>query len=150
MSFKNKISQIRQVKRRLNDFIGQSALKNSNIIEDAIAQDQLFEKGIDGLRRTLGQYAPSTIQFKRTIAGALGRSTRTDHITLKDTGAFHKSIKVKLGSDGLTIDSDPVKEDTNLLDEFGEEILFLTEENLNDFRHNFLLDDLRTSIRAAL
>ena len=150
MPFARKIAQLRTLKRSITRFIGQSALKNSHIIEDAIKQDQLFEKGIDGLGRSLGSYAPSTIQYKTTLAGRLGNSTRIDHITLKDTGAFYESIKVKLQRDGLKIESEPQKEDTNLLEQFGEEILFLTPENFDDFQKNFLLDDLRTSIRAGL
>lgn len=150
MPFARKISQLRRVKKNITRFIGESALKNENIITEAITEDQLFEQGIDGLGRSLGSYAPRTIQYKTTLAGRLGRSTRIDHITLRDTGAFHKSVKVKLQSDGLKIESEPQKEDTNLIDEFGEEILFLTPENLDDFQKNYLLDDLRASIRAAL
>lgn len=150
MPFARKIAQLRTVKKSITRFIGKSALRNENIITEAITEDQMFDKGIDGLGRSLGSYAPRTIQYKTTIAGRLGRSTRIDHITLRDTGAFHKSVAVKLQSDGLKIESDPQKEDTNLIDEFGEEILFLTPENLDDFQKNYLLDDLRDSIRAAL
>ena len=150
MPFKRKIAQLRRVKKSITRFIGESALKNSHIIEDAIKEDQLYEQGIDGLGRSLGSYAPFTIQFKTTLAGRLGRDTRIDHITLRDTGAFHKSIKVKLQRDGLKIESEPQKEDANLLEKFGEAILFLTPENFDDFQKNFLLDDLRASIRAGL
>ncbi|MGR3177516.1 MAG: hypothetical protein ACUZ8E_05630 [Candidatus Anammoxibacter sp.] len=150
MLFKNKISQLKQIKKNLNRFIGESALRHSNIIEDFITEDQLFERGIDGLGKSLGQYSPFTKQFKDTIAGRLGRNTRSDHITLRDTGDFHRSIKVKLQRDGIKIESDPIKEDTNLLTEFGEEILFLTEENLTEFRNVLLKDDLIRNIKAAL
>ena len=150
MPFKKKISQLRQIKKNLNRFIGESVLKNRNIIEDAITEDQMWEKGIDGFGKALGKYSPFTEQFKKTIAGRLGRDTRSDHITLRDTGAFHSSIKVRLQRDGIKIDSDPVKDDTNLLVEYGEEILFLTEENLTEFRDIYLKDDLIKSIRAAL
>ena len=150
MPFARKIAQLRTAKKSMTRFIGQSALNNSHIIEDAITEDQLYDQGIDGLGRSLGSYAPFTVQFKRTIASRLGRDTRIDHITLRDTGDFHKSIKVKLQRDGLKIESQPQKDDTNLIDEYGEAILFLTPENLDDFRNNFLLDDLRASIRAAL
>lgn len=110
----------------------------------------MYEKGIDGFGKSLGQYSPFTKQFKNTIAGRLGRDTRSDHITLRDTGEFHRSIRVRLQRDGIKIDSDPIKEDTNLLVEYGEEILFLTEENLTEFRNIYLKNDLINSIRAAL
>lgn len=150
MPFKKKIAQIRRIKKNINRFIGESALKNKHIIEDFITEDQLYEKGVDGLGKPLGEYSPFTKQFKDTIAGRLGRDTRSDHITLKDTGAFYESIKVKLQKDGIKIDSDPVKDDDNLLDIYGKEILFLTEENLTEFRNIYLKDDLINNIRAAL
>ncbi len=144
MPFKRKISQLRRLIKNLDRFIGESALKNSNIIEDAITEDQLFEKGIDGLGNRLFPYSPVTVGIKRL------KGQPSDRTTLRDTGAFHKSIKVKLQRDGLLIDSDPIKEKTDLLEVYGEGILFLTEENFNDFKNNYLRDDLIKNIRAAL
>lgn len=150
MGFDKKIKQLQFIEKNLDKFIGESALRNSNVLEDAITQDQLFEKGEDGLGRSLGEYTAFTKFFKSTIAGQLGRNTRIDHITLRDTGDFHESVKVKLTSKGILIDSQPQKEDTNLIDEFGEEILFVNDDNINEFIRPFLLDDLRKEIRAAL
>lgn len=150
MPFDKKIRELRVIKRNLDKVAGQSALRNSNILEDAITQDQLFEKGEDGLGNPLGEYSDFTKLFKETIAGQLGRSTRSDHITLKDTGEFYESIKVELTSKGILINSKPQKEDTNLIDEFGKEILFVNEQNLEAFRRPILLDDVTNSIRAAL
>ena len=150
MPFDKKIKQLTAIKNNLGKFIGESALRNNNLLEDAITEDQLFNKGEDGLGRSLGEYSDFTKQFKSTIAGQLGRDTRIDHITLRDTGEFHQSIKVKLTSKGIEITSKPQKEDTNLIDEFGEEILFVNEENLNEFIRPHLLDDLRKDIRKRL
>ncbi len=150
MPFDKKIKQLTAIKNNLGKFIGESALRNNNLLEDAITEDQLFNKGEDGLGRSLGEYSDFTKQFKSTIAGQLGRDTRIDHITLRDTGEFHQSIKVKLTSKGIEITSEPQKEDTNLIDEFGEAILFVNEENLNEFIRPHLLDDLRKDIRAVL
>jgi len=150
MSFDKKINQIKGVRKNINRFIDKSVGENAHIIEDNITEDQLHDKGEDGLGRSLGQYSDFTKQFKNTIAAQLGRDNRSDHITLKDTGEFYESIKVTLSSRGVEISSRPQKDDTNLIDEFGEEILFLNEENLEAFRQDILLDDLRKSIRAAL
>lgn len=150
MSFDKKIKQFKFIEKNLDKFMGESALRNSNLLEDAITQDQLFEKGEDGLGRSLGEYSNFTKNFKTTIAGQLGRSTRIKNITLRDTGDFHKSVKVKLTRQGILIDSQPQKEDTNLIDEFGEEILFVNDDNLNNFIRPHLLDDLKKDIRKAL
>lgn len=150
MGFDRKIKQINGIKKNIGRFIGESALRNSNVLEDAITEDQLHGKGEDGLGQSLGEYSDFTKNFKTTIAGQLGRDTRIDHITLRDTGEFHSSIKVGLTRDGIKIDSEPKKEDTDLIDEFGEAILFVNDQNLEEFRRPFLLDDIRDNIRAAL
>ena len=144
MPFQKKISQLTKIKKNLNRFIGESALRHSNIIEDSITEEQLFEKGIDGLGKSLPSYSPVTIQLKKL------KGQPFDRTTLRDSGDFHSSIKVKLQKDGIKIESDPIKEDTNLLEVYGEEILFLTEENLTEFRNVLLKDDLIKDIRAAL
>ena len=144
MPFQKKISQLTKIKKNLNRFIGESALRHSNIIEDSITEEQLFEKGIDGLGKSLPSYSPVTIQLKKL------KGQPFDRTTLRDTGEFHSSIKVKLQRDGIKIESDPIKEDTKLLEVYGEEILFLTEENLTEFRNVLLKDDLIKNIRAAL
>jgi len=151
MPFDKKIKQLKLIEKNLDKFVGQSALRHGNLLEDAITEDQLFDKGEDGLGNPLGEYSDFTKLFKTTIAGQLGRSTRVDHITLRDTGEFHESVKVKVSNKGvIEIVSEPQKEDTNLLDEFGKEILFVNAENLNNFIRPFLLDDLRKDIRAGL
>lgn len=144
MPFQKKISQLTKIKKNLNRFIGESAIRHSNIIEDSITEEQLFEKGIDGLGKRLPSYSPVTVQLKKL------KGQPFDRTTLRDTGEFHSSIKVKLQKDGIKIESDPIKEDTNLLEVYGEEILFLTEENLTEFRNVLLKDDLIKDIRAAL
>ena len=150
MGFDKKIKQLNGIKNNLGKFTGESALRHHNILEDAITEDQLHGKGEDGLGKSLGEYADSSKFFKSTIAGALGRDTRSDHITLRDFGDYHESIKVSLISQGIKIDSQPQKEDTNLIDKFGRAILFVNDQNLEEFRRPFLLDDLIDNIRAAL
>lgn len=150
MPFDKKIKELKFIEKNLDKFIGESALRNHNILEDAITEDQLHGKGEDGLGRSLGEYSDFTKQFKVTIAGALGRDTRVDHITLRDTGDFHESVKVVVRNNRIEIISEPQKEDTNLIDEFGEEILFVNDENLNEFIRPHLLDDLRKDIRKSL
>ena len=149
MGFDRKIKQLTSIRKNLDKFIGNTVKENAHILEDGITE-QLHEKGQDGLGRSLGSYSDSTKQFKNTLAGALGRDTRSDHITLKDTGDFYESIKIKLTSKGVETTSQPQKDTTNLLDKFGKEILFVSEANIDAFRQDILVDDLRKQIRAAL
>jgi hypothetical protein len=64
-----------------------------------------------------------------------GGDRRIDHITLIDTGEFYRSFKVSLSPDyDLLITSQPQKEDTNLIEQFGEDIIGLTDESLDKLR----------------
>jgi hypothetical protein len=86
---------------------------------------QLFDQGINSLGFSLGEYAPSTIEQKKE------KGLPFDRITLFDTGEFYQSFELiaKDGDDFFTIDADPEKEDSNLFEDFGEDIVGLTDES---------------------
>jgi len=90
---------------------------------------QLFRKGInsDGISlssiRPEGGYTFYTIQLKRE------KAQRTDHVTLRDSGSFYDSFTIKASNDFFEIDANPNKDTTNLFDEWGEDILGLTDES---------------------
>tara|TARA_R110002012_G_scaffold213813_1_gene384906 strand:- start:49 stop:513 length:465 start_codon:yes stop_codon:yes gene_type:complete len=50
--------------------------------------------------------------------------------TLNDTGEFYKSIVVSVFIDGIRIEADPTKSNTNLYEEYGKNIIGLTDENI--------------------
>lgn len=102
-------------------------------ILNLIRWKQLYEKGIDGQGASLGEYSPYTITLKQA------KGQRFDHITLSDTFKFYESfefiISGGIDNDRFSVEVDPVKEDgTNLLTEFGEDIIAHTEENLEIIR----------------
>lgn len=87
--------------------------------------DQLYEEGVDSLGRSLGDYAPFTVEKKKQ------KGDRYDHITLKDTGAFYDSWVVKVDRKGLLLDADDSsKYDEPLFKVWGEDVLGLTDENM--------------------
>ena len=90
---------------------------------------QLYELGEDSLGASLGDYSPNTIEGTASYLGKKAKGQRTDHITLKDTGDFYKSFVVTPYKGGVRIEADPLKDDTNLFDEFGKEIVGLSKEN---------------------
>lgn len=114
---------------------------------------QLYELGEDSLGRGLigktilkdGNYTPFTVSEKRS------KGQRTDHPTLKDSGAFYASFVVRPYKGGFEIDADPIKDETNLFDELGEDILGLNDENLQiiiNFYKDAILESLE-QIKAA-
>ena len=101
--------------------------------------DQLFEEGIDSKGKTLGKYSDFTIEIKKE------EGQPTDRITLLDTGDFYKSFVVTVKSGGFTISANPVKDDSNLFDDFGEDVVGLTKENLQ-----FVIDAIREKLLTAI
>jgi hypothetical protein len=86
-------------------------------------QNRLFNTGKDSEGDSLGGYSPFTVLIKQE------KGQRTDHITLRDTGEFYESFTFHATGTDLVFDANPVKEDNNLFDDFGIDILGLTEED---------------------
>ena len=114
---------------------------------------QLYELGENSLGQRLkgkkilkdGEYTPFTKSIKQE------KGQRFDHPTLKDSGAFYASFIVKPYKGGFEIDADPVKDETNLFDELGKDILGLNDENLQiiiNFYKDAILESLE-QIKAA-
>lgn len=100
---------------------------NDRKIKDEIIrliQDEQLQKGIDSDGDILGYYS----EFTEFITG--GRKQAGDPYTLEDTGAFYDSMFVIVNSDSIVIDADGVKEDDDLFIKFGENIVGLTDENI--------------------
>lgn len=102
-------------------------------ILDLIRIDQLFEQGVDSDGKIIGKYSEWTEMLNPDkVAG--------NHYTLKDTGAFYESMIIYISKDYFEIDADPIKvdnqtgEETNLFYRYGENIIGITEENLQKLR----------------
>ncbi len=119
---------------------------------------QLFIKGEDSLGNKLkgqtivtdGEYSPLTKSIKQA------KGQPTDRVTLKDTGEFYLSFDVIPYKGGFEIVADPFKTafdgTTNLLDEFGSEILGLNQENLQiviNFYRDAIQQKVNQKLRAA-
>lgn len=91
-----------------------------------VLQDQLFETGADGNGESLGKYSFFTSQIKRA------KGQPTNRITLVDTGDFYESYFIDAFRGGFIIDADGEKEDSNLFDRYGDDILKPDEETLEE------------------
>jgi hypothetical protein len=85
--------------------------------------NQLYDKGIDALGDSLGEYSAFTIGLKRQ------KGQRVDHITLKDEGDFYHSFRVSVTKSAIIINATTQKDDNDLAEQFGQEIIGLTDEN---------------------
>jgi hypothetical protein len=107
----------------------------TDLIIDLNTKNQLYDKGIDSEGRSLGDYSANTIEGPNQYQGKKQKGQRYDHITLNDTGAFYESFKVFLDSNSdFEITADTLKDTTDLIEEYGENILGLTEESLGILR----------------
>ena len=104
-------------------------------ILNLIRNEQLMEEGIDANDDIIGYYSYLT----EVLSG--GRKRMGDPYNLNDTGAFFRSMFIKVLSDSILIDADSAKmEDQNW---WSVDILGLTEENLDIYatmvKENFIL-----------
>lgn len=95
---------------------------------DLNINDQLFKKGIDSEGKSLGQYAPSTKKIKQR------KGQPSDHITLKDTGAFYDSFDITPDDDGFWMLADGDKDGVDLFQRFGQDVLGLTDDNFEPLK----------------
>jgi len=115
-------------------------------ILDLNRRDQLFNKGIDSKNRALGVYTPFTINSKQERGVPLPSDF---HITLFDTGEFYSTFVIIPGKDFFEIDANPIREDTNLFDDFGEDIIGLNDENLQVLI-DFFKETIQLRVREQL
>lgn len=127
------IDQIRQLRNNveqwqtsLPDVVLESVKDNEGQIIELNTDEQLFLQGIDseGQAITPG-YTPFTVSIKR------GKGQPTDHVTLRDTGDFHRSFKISYGTDAFAIYADDPKAQ-KLENKYGAEIFGLTDENVDE------------------
>lgn len=83
---------------------------------EEIQKRQLFERGVDGEGKKLGNYKPSTVARKRI------RFQPSEHITLFDTGEYYASKELVVGEGEFQMTEDPIKNGHSLYDRFGVSI----------------------------
>jgi len=108
---------------------------------------QLYEQGVNTDAEIIGYYSPVSIYLKG-VAANYGRDSKTDHITLKDTGAFYDSFKVVIQKTQFKIIADDNKDGNHLQDAYPK-IIGLTEESMGKLKERMLpiiIEDLRTEI----
>lgn len=93
-------------------------------ILDLVREAQLRAEGIDGDGDEIGFYSFAT----ELISG--GTKQEGDHYTLDDTGEFFRSMFIRVLSNRFEIVADGQKDDENILDKYGQQIIALTDENL--------------------
>lgn len=103
-------------------------------------QEQLHDSGTDSNGNPIiPPYSRRTMEIKRR------KGQVSDHVTLKDTGKFYKSFKITVFRGGFIIDADGQKQETNLFDKYGIDILGLDDNSMIQFQ-DVLAREIRTKI----
>ena len=110
----------------------------TDLIIELNTRKQLFDKGIDSTGRTLesigGGYSANTIEGTSKYLGKKDKGLPYDRITLYDSGEFYESFRVFYQSGNFVISADTIKDSTDLIREWGANILGLTDESLSLIR----------------
>jgi hypothetical protein len=150
--------EIKELQNRINKLeifkILQNIFKTASFVTFIIDrnQEQLYDKGITA-RGTIIKTYKSGKGFPYspyTVAQKAIKGQKVNIVTLKDTGDFYKSFKVKVEESYLEIDAEFEKSNGNIGENLDiTEVLGLTEENKNE-----LIEKLKpvflTEIKKAL
>lgn len=145
-SIRNLVYRLRKFKYILEQELKDEILKHEEVIVNMIAEEQLFEQGIEGRGikiMSYQPYKPSTIKRK------LKKGQPTDRVTLRDTGEFHASLHVEFDEGGFYVASTDDKA-KYLLDRYGKTIFRLTNENLKVLLNDYIRPELYSKLKAYI
>lgn len=142
----DKIEALTAFKEKIFSFTKDIVLDNEHIIADMNARVQLYEQGINSEGDKIADYAPYrpvTVQIK------LMKGQPTNRVTLYDEGDFHASFRVIASDISFLIDATDYKTE-KLLDKYGEQILGLTDDNLNELVWEYIYPELMNNLKTLL
>ena len=153
MAVKRYNATLRNLEYRLRAFKDSLPILLEDIVRDkedvivsAIADDQLYRRGINGKGQKIMDYMPYA---ERTIKNKRRKGQPTTRVTLRDTGAFHESMYVVFDSEGFYITASDDKTE-KLVDKYGEEIFRLTNKNFTRIIRSHIRKELTKRLKRAI
>ena len=138
--------RLRKFKDELPLYLEDIIRSKEDVIVDAIRNDQLYRRGINGEGVKImdyAPYAPSTIKRKRRLGQP------TTRVTLRDSGKFHESMYLELDSEGFRIVTDDQKAKF-LVSRYGANIFRLTNENFNRIVKSHIRKELIRKLKLTI
>lgn len=138
--------------KRFNDgltggtYLAEIIQNNDWIIIDYNTQNQLFEQGITATGISIADYAPYsdvTVEIKQM------KGQPYDRVTLRDEGDFYRSFYLKIDNEKFEIDAEDWKT-RELIKYYGEEIMGLTQENIENLEKDVILPEIVEQARKTL
>lgn len=139
-TLRNMIYRLRKFKPYVEEYLVMylSSAEVEDLLTSAVANSQLYRRGIEGFGRKImdyAPYAPYTIRLKKE------KGQPHTRVTLKDTGAFYEGFVVIATSEGFYITSTDEKTEA-LTEKYGDSIFRLTRDNFNRFLKAHVRKDL--------
>lgn len=138
--------RLRAFKDNLPMYLEDIVHDKEDVIVSAIADDQLYRRGINGRGKKIMDYMPYT---PKTIQNKKRKGQPTTRVTLRDTGAFHKSMFVVFDSEGFYITASDEKTE-ELVKKYGEEIFRLTNKNFTRIVRSHIRKELVKRLKRAI
>lgn len=138
--------RLRAFKDSLPMLLGDIVRDKEDVIVSAIADDQLYRRGINGKGKKIMDYMPYTAG---TIKNKKRKGQPTTRVTLRDTGAFHESMYVVFDSEGFYITASDEKTQ-GLVEKYGEEIFRLTDKNFTRIIRSHIRKELVKRLKRAI
>ena len=138
--------RLRAFKDNLPMYLEDIVRDKEDVIVSAIADDQLYRRGINGRGEKIMSYMPYTA---KTIQNKKRKGQPTTRVTLRDTGAFHKSMFVVFDSEGFYITASDKKTE-KLIKKYGEEIFRLTDKNFTRIIQSHIKKELVKRLKRAI
>lgn len=138
--------RLRAFKDNLPMYLEDIIRDKEDVIVSAIADDQLYRRGINGRGEKIMSYMPYTA---KTIQNKKRKGQPITRVTLRDTGAFHKSMFVVFDSEGFYITASDEKTE-ELIKKYGEEIFRLTDKNFTRIVRSHIRKELVKRLKRAI
>ena len=127
--FEKEIKYLQKLEEGVVTVLKTSINDNRVLLEEAVTENQLFQRGVDGFDRPLRAYARTTISLKRR------KGQPTYWTTTRDTGRFHDTVMVEAFNEGFEVMS-PLEYAQYLTtsgNRYGIDILRPSSDNLEIF-----------------
>lgn len=145
-SLRNLEYRLRAFKDSLPMLLEDIVRDKEDIIVSAIADDQLYRRGINGKGEKIMDYMPytaATVRIKKK------KGQPTTRVTLRDTGDFHNSMFVVFDAEGFYVTASDDKT-PELIEKYGDEIFRLTDKNLTRIIRSHIRKELVKRLKKAV
>jgi len=143
MKINKSIGKIHNYLKNCKKFGENIMIKNKNhIIEENISQ--MYDLGQNIKEESLGEYTPTSKFIKQQ------KGQRTDHITLRDTGDFHKGMGMKKSGETQKESEFEIKSKdwkSDMLERGFPDIFGLNKEKLENFTKNVFFNEFYNKLK---